>query len=134
MELSLRDWQPGHGGASSQPSNRFAVPANHLELSPLHEVDCATHDSTCPEDMANLTTRSRLLQPVEAAAAGTVALPHLHLHQPAAPAALRAVRGLQPDTLPRNMPAAVMLQPSTQMRECTSSAEQLVQAEAGVRV
>jgi hypothetical protein len=31
MELSLRDWQPGNGGASSQPPNRFAVPANHLE-------------------------------------------------------------------------------------------------------
>jgi hypothetical protein len=31
MELSLRDWQPGQGGASSQPLNRSAVPANHID-------------------------------------------------------------------------------------------------------
>jgi hypothetical protein len=58
-------------------------------------VDCAIHDSTRSEDLARLVTFLCVLQPVEAAAAGAVALPHLHLHQPAAPAALRAVRGAQ---------------------------------------
>ena len=31
MELSLRDWQPGHGGTSSQPPNRYALPMHTMQ-------------------------------------------------------------------------------------------------------
>ena len=55
MELSLRDWQPGHGGASSQPPNRSAMFANHLVQRLSHQVDCPMCAPTHHKGLAGLS-------------------------------------------------------------------------------